>query len=197
MFARIFPILFMGYASCALGLGAGVGVTVDTRGTWTVLLSLQANNLGVRVEPQKTPRTEQAAYLNPMEFSGGLRLNGDAGRAAVLRMDLPGVAFSQDELDGGWGYNAALFMRNEITWPLDGSKSSVATGAVVKGAYMHHLSLEQLKRLESRPEWPDGWAIHSIGPGASAALMHDDDGWYGQFTLSMLYEYLNYFYIGL
>jgi hypothetical protein len=62
---------------------------------------------------------------------------------------------------------------------------------------MHHLSLEQLKRLESRPEWPDGWELHRIGPGVSAAVMHDDDGWFGQFTVSLLYEYLNYFYLGL
>ena len=39
--------------------------------------------------------------------------------------------------------------------------------------------------------------MHSVGPGFQAALMNDDAGWYGQFTLSMLYEYLSYFYMGL
>ncbi len=184
-------------AGCALGLGGGLGVSVDTRGACTVLLSLHANNLGIRVEPKETPRTEQAAYINPMEFAGGVRLGGDRPNAYILRMEPAGVAFSQDELDDGWGGNLGLSVRMEVAWPTDGAKSSFGVGGVLKGAVFHHLDVEKLKRLESRPEWPDGWELHRIGPGASVAVMHDEEGWYGQFTLMMLYEYLTYFYMGL
>ena len=193
----ILILALLGISGCALGLGGGLGVSVDTRGSFTVLLSLHANNLGLRVEPDKTPRTEQATYLNPMELAGGVRFGGDRPTAGIMRLEIAGVAFSQDELDDGWGGNLGLAFRTDFAWPLDGSKSSYGVGGVLKGAVLHHLDVTKLKRLESRPEWPDGWKLHRIGPGASVAVMHDDEGWYGQLTLMMLYEYLTYFTVGL
>ncbi len=192
--AGIFLFLFC-FSGCALGLGAGVNVTLDTRGIWTVMGTVTVNNLGVRIEPKETPREEQAIYLMGLEVSSGVALNP---MAFVFRMDIPGMGWSMDDLDGGWGANAFVSFRNEVTVPFGDGKTTSAMGASLRGTWMHHLSLEQLERVQGRPEWPDGWRIHRLGPGFSTAIMYDDqDGVYGQFTLGLAYEYLNYFYIGL
>jgi len=181
-------------AGCALGVGGGVGVSVDTRGRWMVLATVSVDNLGIRVEPKKTPETEQAPYLMHLAVSGGAQI---APLAGVVRLDVSGGSvWSEDHLDAGWGYDATLAFRNEMIFPDEG-KSTYAVGGVVKGAWYHHLKKTQLERVSSRPEWPDGWELHRLGPGGEVAILHDDEGWYGQFTLQVLYEWLNYFYIGL
>ena len=179
---------------CALGLGAGVGVSMDTRGTVYILASVEVAPMGMRVAQDRLVdrEYETAAYLLPVQFQGGVALNPGAG---VLIVDLPGVGFTYDRTQSPHGMALSLNVRSKFDWPFDGGKSSLGWGGVLRGSYLAHLSSK--RSAPHRDEWPEGWQFHGLGPSLDVAVMHDDGGWYGLFTLGARYQFLTYFMMGL
>jgi len=188
-------MLLLGQA-CALTAGAGVNLSVDTRGRIALMATVSVDPSAVRVEPKKTPENEQSVSFLPLAVavSGGIELNPGA---SILRVEAPGIGYTWNHIqDDGQGVVGRISPRFDLRWPFDG-KFNLAVGGAIRGGWMSHLSLVQHDRLPSRPEWPDGWAIHQIGPQGEFAVMHDDKGWFAQFGAGFQYWYQDYFYIGL
>lgn len=186
------PLLVTG---CAFGYGGGLGLTADTRGGVGVLASAHVYPWGIRVEPKKTPGKEAAMFLMPCEVSSGAMIDPGAG---LLRVDMPFMGFARDTIADGQGFAGRLNPRFEMLWPFDGADATSAYGAAAHFGWLQHLSSKKAPRLASRPEWPDGWETHQLGPVFDAAVMREiQGGWYGTFTISAVYRYLAYFSMGL
>lgn len=181
-------------SGCAFGGGAGLGLTVDTRGSVGVLLTAQLQTLGMRVEPQETQRHQAAIMLVPMQVAAGYELNP---KAWMLQIDSPGIGFVADDVDNELsGFSGSMQMRVKIRWP-EGSPTESAMGGALRFAWLPHLSVSEHPRLDSRPEWPDGFAFHSLGPAVDVSVLGDDKGVFGTFFAGAQYQYLSYFYLGL
>lgn len=179
---------------CAFGGGAGLGLTVDTRGSVGVLLTGQVQTWGIRMEPQETQRHQAAAVLMPFQLAAGYEMNPNAW---MLQIDSPGIGFVADDVDNDLsGFSGSLHMRVRIRWPEEEERQT-AMGGSLRFAWLPHQSVSQLPRLESRPEWPDGFEFHSVGPAADVSVMSDDKGLFGTFFAGASYQYLSYFYLGL
>lgn len=188
-------LLMLLNTGCALGAGGGMGVTVNTKGSVGVLASAHIYPWGVRMEPKETQGEETAFFLMPVEVSSGIMFNPGQ---TVLRIDMPFMGFTTDSIEAGQGFSGSLNPRFELLWPWGEGELRSAFGVAAHVAWMQHLLSTQLERVASRPEWPDGWEIHQFGPAFDGALMYRDEGeFYGTFTLSGIYRYLTYFYMGL
>ncbi len=183
-------------AGCAFGGGAGIALSVDTRGAVAVLATTHVHTWGARVNAKTTPRYEGAFVLMPAQVAGGYQFNPNAG---LLRVDMPGMGFTADDVDQEHhGFAGSLHPRADITWPQGGDGARLAMGLSANMAWLPHLKTTQLKRLGSRPEWPDGWEFHQLGPSVDIAAMADEDGEvYGSLSLGARYQHLTYFYLGL
>lgn len=181
-------------SGCAFGGGAGLGLTVDTRGSVGFLVTGQVQTWGIRVEPQETQRHQAAAVLMPFQVAAGYEVNPSAW---MLQLDSPGIGFVADDVDNDLsGFSGSLHMRVRIRWQED-QETQTAMGGSLRFAWLPHQSVSQLPRLESRPEWPDGFAFHSLGPAVDVSVLGDDKGVFGTFFAGAQYQYLSYFYLGL
>ena len=180
---------------CAVGAGAGINLTVDTRGTVGIMATLSADPYAARVESKKTPKFEESVSILPfaVAVSGGIQLNPGAG---VLRLDAPGIGYTWNKIHGGEGAMGSVSGRFDLKWPFSGGYGW-AVGGVVKGGWMSHLKVKQHPRVAARPEWPDGWDIHQIGPLGEVAVMYDERGVFAQFGVGFKYHWVNYYYFGL
>ncbi len=180
---------------CALGAGAGLNLTVDTRGRVAIMATLSADPYAVRVEPKKSPDIEESISVLPLSLavSGGVELNPGAG---VLRIDGPGYCYTWTKIDGDEGVMGTLTPRFDLKWPFAGG-FDYAIGGVLKGGWLKTMFIEKHDRVTGRPEWPDGWTLHQLGPVGEVAVMHDEDGVFAQFGVGVKFRYLNYFYMGL
>ncbi|GEM_PF-6265592 len=186
------PALLSG---CAFGGGGGLGITGDTRGSVGIMLTGHVQTWGIRAEPEKGKRHETAAVLMPAQVSGGYEFNPSAW---VLRLDAPGIGVVSDSVDNSsFGLSSSLHLRALIRWEDGAEAATTALGPAIRLAWLPHLSTSQLPRLDSRPEWPDGWEFHSVGPAMDISVLTDDKGWFGSMFLGGQYQYLSYFYMGL
>lgn len=182
-------------AGCAFGGGAGLGLSVDTRGAVAILATAQVQTWGIRAEPNESPRHETAAVLMPMQVSAGYEFNP---QAFVLAIDTPGVGLVANGVDDRQaGFAGSLHMRAQMRWVEGESDTRFAMGGSLHLAWLPAFSVSQLPRLEARPEWPDGWRFHSIGPAADISVLADDNGTFASFLVGAQYQYLEYFYLGL
>lgn len=180
-------------AGCALGAGASAGLTVDTRGAVGVMVTANALPWGFRNANDDTQR-QGAGFLMPVSVGGGYEFNPSA---AILRVDLPAAGFSMDEVSEDWGIQGTLNPRAQFAWPTGDDPVREAWGVAGGFTWLQYLHKEKIPKLSSRPEWPQGWKIHSMGPTVNIAVMNDDKGWFGQLFLGASYSYLTYFMIGL
>jgi hypothetical protein len=180
-------------SGCAFGAGAGFGVSMDTRGTVSVLASGNVMPWGLRAK-DVGDKSEFAGHLMPMELSAGVTLNPGGW---IIRVDMPGVGFSGEDLDSEHGFSTSLHLRAQISWPFCGGEAKDAWGGILHAAYLKHLDSSTTQPPASRPEWREGHSFHGIGPGLGVAILADDDGWLADFTLSAQYLYITYFTIGL
>lgn len=180
-------------SGCAFGVGGGVGVSMDTRGTVSVLASVNIMPWGLRAK-DVDEKTEFAGHLIPVELSGGVTLNPGGW---ILRIDMPGIGFNWEKLESDQGFSTSLHLRAQITWPFCDGPVKDTWGGVLHAAYLKHFESSIAQPPASRPDWRDTHSLHGVGPGLSVAVLADDDGWLADFTLSAQYLYITYFTIGL
>jgi hypothetical protein len=166
---------------------------MDTRGTVSVLASANVMPWGLRAK-DVGDKSEFAGHLMNMELSGGVTLNPGGW---ILRIDMPGVGFTWEDLESEHGFSTSLHLRAQITWPFCEGPVKDAWGGILHAAYLPHLDSSSEPPPASRPEWRESNSFHSLGPGLGVAVLADDEGWLADFTLSAQYMYITYFTIGL
>jgi hypothetical protein len=179
---------------CAFAVGAGVGMSVDTRGTVSLLAMAHVKPMGFRVSQDRLVdrEYEAAAHLLPFYIAGGIELNPGAW---VLLVDIPGVGFTWNRTGEPHGLAFSLNVRTRLTWPFSGG-SAMDWGGVLHSTYLANLKTKRFEPKASRPEWPEQWWFHGMGPALDIAVMKGE-GWYGHFTAAGRYQFISYFMMGL
>lgn len=182
-----------GVSGCAFAIGAGVGMSVDTRGTVSLLATGHVMPMGFRVSQDRLVdrEYEAAVHLLPFTIAGGIELNPGAW---VLLVDIPGVGFTWNRTEEPHGLALSLNVRTRMTWPFSGG-STMDWGGVLHSTYLASLKTKRFEQRESHPEWPEQWWFNGMGPALDVAVMKGG-GWYGHFTAAARYQFISYFMMG-